>query len=487
PATAMAPADLQAFAALPVADQLELSGVNLATHTTALEQYVLGKPVVGNAFNLAANPNVTVCGKRSRSNSDASSSFSSSARSSYNSSVFSSEADGGESGYDSQTSVELSPSACSRMSSAGEGTIQRLDQLAVWRAGIVAESQREQDHCAKRIKDLQGEVVRLASEVVQAQQQHQQSSAAAAPVPHSSASSAAGPESGSSANTSPASSTSPDSKDTFVECLLGTACQTLDRIWNCASGVSSCDLAEAKSGLPLQVFVRETLRRGRSTCSTLQVALLYCVRLGNALRLQSTSEPAESGPFGAIEAVSAIASPADLASSLCIAQDDAKLIRCPRRMFLASVMVASKFVQDRTYSNRAWSRISGLPVKDLGKIERAFLKAIDYRLVIADTEFQSWVAELRRISAEAQSQPQPSASGAVASRRSSLSRSQSDNVNGAAVAPDTELRAVSPQMPSQVYHKYRSVAAPLPSPAHARAAGTSIASGMALPYPMAAS
>jgi len=34
---------------------------------------------------------------------------------------------------------------------------------------------------------------------------------------------------------------------------------------------------------------------------------------------------------------------------------------CPRRTFLAALILASKFIQDKCYSNRAWAKLSGLP------------------------------------------------------------------------------------------------------------------------------
>lgn len=205
----------------------------------------------------------------------------------------------------------------------------------------------------------------------------------------------------------------------LVPVPIDAACKTLDRIWTPSPG---CDLAKGKDALPLQVFVRETLRRGRTSCSTLQAALLYCVRLGEATKT-SQSEG--------------------------MTKEEQCLTRCPRRMFLASVITASKFVQDRCYSNRAWSKISGLSIKDLGKLERAFLKAIDYRLMVTEGAWESWTAELKSA--------RTTEIRDVTGRRSSLSRSQSDNVTDAGVAPDTELRAVSPSLPSQVQPKYRLV------------------------------
>jgi hypothetical protein len=43
--------------------------------------------------------------------------------------------------------------------------------------------------------------------------------------------------------------------------------------------------------------------------------------------------------------------------------EEAQLVRakqCGRRMFLAALILSSKSLQDRNYSARAWSKISGL-------------------------------------------------------------------------------------------------------------------------------
>lgn len=53
---------------------------------------------------------------------------------------------------------------------------------------------------------------------------------------------------------------------------------------------------------------------------------------------------------------------------------------CPRRTFLASLILASKFVQDRCYSNRAWAKLSGLPPREIGRCERALGEALEWRL-----------------------------------------------------------------------------------------------------------
>ncbi|THH31793.1 hypothetical protein EUX98_g2400 [Antrodiella citrinella] len=53
---------------------------------------------------------------------------------------------------------------------------------------------------------------------------------------------------------------------------------------------------------------------------------------------------------------------------------------CPRRTFLACLILASKFMQDRSYSNRAWAKLVGLPPREISRCERALGEALDWRL-----------------------------------------------------------------------------------------------------------
>ena len=53
---------------------------------------------------------------------------------------------------------------------------------------------------------------------------------------------------------------------------------------------------------------------------------------------------------------------------------------CPCKMFLASLILALKFSQDKCYSNCAWAKISGLPASEIGRCEHALGKALDWRL-----------------------------------------------------------------------------------------------------------
>ncbi|KAI0309373.1 hypothetical protein OF83DRAFT_1040572, partial [Amylostereum chailletii] len=53
---------------------------------------------------------------------------------------------------------------------------------------------------------------------------------------------------------------------------------------------------------------------------------------------------------------------------------------CPRRIFLASLILASKFTQDKGHTNRTWARLAGLPAQEIGHCERALGEALEWQL-----------------------------------------------------------------------------------------------------------
>jgi len=67
-----------------------------------------------------------------------------------------------------------------------------------------------------------------------------------------------------------------------------------------------------------------------------------------------------------------------------------RALQCGRRMFLSALILASKYLQDRNYSARAWSKICGLNTNEINQNEMAFLIAVNWRLHITDTIFQRW-------------------------------------------------------------------------------------------------
>ncbi|CAG8663423.1 6511_t:CDS:2 [Dentiscutata erythropus] len=162
-------------------------------------------------------------------------------------------------------------------------------------------------------------------------------------------------------------------KAAFVENLVDTACLIVEVIW------ANFSVSPSAKIISLRVFIQETLRRSRTSYSTLQTALFYLIRIKSEIaKLYRCTEylptPTSEYPPNVIPNSNQNNDPAT----------------CGRRMFLAALIVASKYLQDRNYSNRAWSKMSGLSVKEINTNEICFLKLIDYNLFIAETNFKRW-------------------------------------------------------------------------------------------------
>lgn len=121
-----------------------------------------------------------------------------------------------------------------------------------------------------------------------------------------------------------------------------------------------------KGVLPLRVFIQETLRRSRTSYSTLQVALYYLILIKPFVpKTDFTMEQTDD-------------------------TQSFRALQCGRRMFLSALILASKYLQDRNYSSRAWSKISGLPTLEINQNEIAFLLAVKWELHITEKVFQRW-------------------------------------------------------------------------------------------------
>lgn len=94
---------------------------------------------------------------------------------------------------------------------------------------------------------------------------------------------------------------------------------------------------------------------------------------------------------------------------------------CPRRMFVAALILATKFTQDRVYSNRAWAKISGLDPREIGRCERALGEALEWRLWVGKGVADEPTAFLRNFLLTEESL-------AKSRLNSGLARSKSDGV-----------------------------------------------------------
>ncbi|EKV10008.1 G1/S-specific cyclin Pcl5, putative [Penicillium digitatum PHI26] len=156
-------------------------------------------------------------------------------------------------------------------------------------------------------------------------------------------------------------------KVNFVDNLVDTASQIVETIWPLSAAAARSDAATGSKGvLPLRTFIQETLRRSRTSYSTLQVALYYLIKI-------KAHVPTH-----------------DFTKEQYRDQSPSRAMQCGRRMFLAALILASKYLQDRNYSARAWSKISGLNTLEINQNELMFLKAVGWRLHIDEATFQRW-------------------------------------------------------------------------------------------------
>lgn len=160
----------------------------------------------------------------------------------------------------------------------------------------------------------------------------------------------------------------------------------MEVIWPLSSVACRSGAALGSKGvLPLRTFIQETLRRSRTSYSTLQVALYYLIIIKpHVPNRDFTQEQPHDGPA-------------------------ALSLQCGRRMFLAALILASKYLQDRNYSARAWSKISGLSTQEVNTNEMAFLGAVNWKLHISESIFQRWTDIVLQITSPAPPLPPPCA------------------------------------------------------------------------------
>ncbi|KAI9656682.1 MAG: hypothetical protein M1831_004592 [Alyxoria varia] len=159
----------------------------------------------------------------------------------------------------------------------------------------------------------------------------------------------------------------------LVENLVDSATHLVSLIWP-ESGSKESFQGKIMS---LRHFIRETLRRSRTSYSTLQVTLWYLILLRPSVRelcrnldtdLDQTRQPVHTGN----------------------GLSNFRAVRCGRRMFLAALILASKFLQDRNYTARAWSKITGLRTQEIVENEFNFLSAIGWKLHLKEQDFAPW-------------------------------------------------------------------------------------------------
>ncbi|KAJ2757553.1 hypothetical protein IWQ56_006231, partial [Coemansia nantahalensis] len=70
------------------------------------------------------------------------------------------------------------------------------------------------------------------------------------------------------------------------------------------------------------------------------------------------------------------------------------------RMFVVALMLASKFLEDNTFTTQTWSEVSHLPARELAIMQREFLVALDHRLHVGAADYCAWVGQLQAMVAD---------------------------------------------------------------------------------------
>ncbi|KAG2199482.1 hypothetical protein INT46_007102 [Mucor plumbeus] len=151
-----------------------------------------------------------------------------------------------------------------------------------------------------------------------------------------------------------------EQQKTYVSALVDVTVQVIASIW--PNSISSPSTGNNKPIADLNTFLHHILKHSRTTHSTLQLAIFYLFRIRS--RVQEK-------------------------------RNDDVYISCGRRMFLAALISAHKYLQDKTYKNSAWSKVSGLNVQEINHAEKVMLQLLDYRLYVKKDTYDQWIMMLQ--------------------------------------------------------------------------------------------
>ncbi|ORX80251.1 hypothetical protein K493DRAFT_293171 [Basidiobolus meristosporus CBS 931.73] len=157
-------------------------------------------------------------------------------------------------------------------------------------------------------------------------------------------------------------------KKRMVLGVIDAAAIIIDSIW------PNHSMSKHSTILPLRTFIKEIVIRSKTTLHVLQTALLYLLRVKVSGRYRNSCDNATD------------------------------FSKCGRRMLLASIIVASKFVQDRSCKNSAWAKITNSSVAEVNSMEITFLRLIDYRLYVSNSVFLQWSGLLHNFTSTQQVQ-----------------------------------------------------------------------------------
>jgi hypothetical protein len=162
----------------------------------------------------------------------------------------------------------------------------------------------------------------------------------------------------------------PNPRMTFtnINVLADATCQLLHFLWptqvtTYSTRASLADKPRGEALCALPKFLQELLKRCHATYSALTMALYYICLL---------------------QTLGKIPSP----------QDKNNPMHCGRRVFLGALILATKYLQDKSYSMRAWHKVTNIAVKEITCIEKTVLQALDYKMHVPLEHYNNWCAKI---------------------------------------------------------------------------------------------
>ncbi|KAI9304967.1 cyclin-domain-containing protein [Cunninghamella echinulata] len=76
--------------------------------------------------------------------------------------------------------------------------------------------------------------------------------------------------------------------------------------------------------------------------------------------------------------------------------NNTSLLKSESHMFTISLMLANKFLDDNTFTNKTWSEVSGIPITELNLLEMQYLSALNYQIYVHCIRFCSWATQCQQ-------------------------------------------------------------------------------------------
>jgi hypothetical protein len=66
------------------------------------------------------------------------------------------------------------------------------------------------------------------------------------------------------------------------------------------------------------------------------------------------------------------------------------------RLFTTALVLANKYLDDNTFTNKTWSEVSSIPINELNIMEMEFLSALDYNIHVSHTMYFKWTTQCQQ-------------------------------------------------------------------------------------------